>query len=784
MTDAKPTLRTRITAAAVLLAIAVFAAFALAEQRPPAPKDASAPKDGFSAERAMVHIEEIAKEPRPAGSAAHARVRAYIMGELVKLGWEPFVQEATVMRPAKDPADPPRIATVKNVYARRAGTKNHDAVVLMAHYDSRAMTPGASDDGAGTATLLETARALGDGPALDNDVMLLFTDAEEQGLLGARAFLEDLPEAARVGTLGVVLNFEARGDAGPVLMFETSDGNAPLVAALGAAPKPVTNSLARAIYKLLPNDTDLTVWLKAGFRAMNFANVEGVGRYHAPTDTPAHLDHGTLQQHGDYAVSLARVFGAMDLSSLDTKSDAIFFNFGPLLIRYPLGWSIPIAVLSSVAFFLFLVIGLRKGVIGWRGALMGAAATIGGPVVTFFVCGTVWGLLSGAHPEYMFIFEAPDGMQRLFGAGFVALGIAFVWAAQAFIAKRAKAVELAAGAGFVWTLMAVFMSVSLPEGSFLFVWPLFFFSLGWLFHVVRLDADDETKLAPAILHLVLGIVPVVLFTSLAGMLFAVAYGPLSGHVVAAVAAAGMTLLVFPMRLLLAPDRRIAPALALGAAAVFFSIGQSKNPNDAEHPRPDTLVYAVDADTKKAYWVSVNPTTDVFTVRAMEGATRTPLPAFLPFEDPEKVPVWAKETDAAPEPAAKLVVEKDDTADVRHVVFRVVPPPGALVLDLKIDAAGAPANAKVQGKEVPLLSSGALGFRYTAPPEKDGVVVELDVKKDGPVSIRAVTQRADFPKAQSELVGLRPPELMALPGGFLHEELLESDMTIVSRGFTL
>jgi hypothetical protein len=117
-----------------------------------------------------------------------------------------------------------------------------------------------------------------------------------------------------------------------------------------------------------------------------------------------------------------------------------------------------------------------------------------------------------------------------------------------------------------------------------------------------------------------------------------------------------------------------------------------------------------------------------------------------------------------------------------VAFRVVPPPGALVLDLKIDAAGSPSNVKVQGKEVAAMSSGAFGFRYTAPPAA-GVLVELDVKK-GPVPIQVVTQRADFPKAQAEAAGLRPPELMPLPGGFLHEEMLESDMTVVSRRFML
>jgi len=109
-------------------------------------------------------------------------------------------------------------------------------VALVCHHDSVPTGPGASDDGAGVAALLEAARALKAGPALQNDVILLFTDGEEAGLDGARAFAAGCPW---LKDIGLVLNFEARGVSGPVFMFETSVGNGPIIREFArAAPRP------------------------------------------------------------------------------------------------------------------------------------------------------------------------------------------------------------------------------------------------------------------------------------------------------------------------------------------------------------------------------------------------------------------------------------------------------------------------------------------------------------------------------------------------------------------
>ena len=71
----------------------------------------------------------------------------------------------------------------------------------MAHYDSVPCSPGASDDGMGTATVIETARAIAAGAPLRRTVVIVLTDGEEAGLLGAEAFMREHPLA---GTVHVV----------------------------------------------------------------------------------------------------------------------------------------------------------------------------------------------------------------------------------------------------------------------------------------------------------------------------------------------------------------------------------------------------------------------------------------------------------------------------------------------------------------------------------------------------------------------------------------------------
>jgi hypothetical protein len=299
--------------------------------------------------------------PHPTGSAANEAIRVRIVDELAKLGYQPGVQTAFAC------SEYGTCARVKNVLARLNGTEAGPAVLLAAHYDSVPAGPGASDDGQGTAAVLEIARALRSLPPPRNPIIILITDGEEDGSLGARAFVDLHPWAQHVRA---AVNIDTRGTSGPSLMFETGSANAWAVRLYAAhVAHPATSSISYAVYKMLPNDTDFTVFKAAGYQGFNFANIGDVVHYHTPLDNFENASSATLQHHGDNALSTLLALANTDLrnfaldSTLGTdelarssKHEAVFFDvFGHWTIWWHAGRTLVLAAL--VAVLLILQIG-------------------------------------------------------------------------------------------------------------------------------------------------------------------------------------------------------------------------------------------------------------------------------------------------------------------------------------------------------------------------------------------------------------------------------------------
>ena len=164
----------------------------------PAPQPAAAPDRQFSSARAM---DAAARRRRRAASHRVAAPRRacgdFIYGRLRELALDPHVQT----RRGRLAAQARVAAVVHNVVGRLPGRDPSRAVLLVAHYDSVPTAAGAADNGMGVAALLETARALRAGPPPRNDVIFLFTDGEERGLLGSQAFLQHDPWAYAAGVV-------------------------------------------------------------------------------------------------------------------------------------------------------------------------------------------------------------------------------------------------------------------------------------------------------------------------------------------------------------------------------------------------------------------------------------------------------------------------------------------------------------------------------------------------------------------------------------------------------
>jgi hypothetical protein len=297
----------------------------------PEPVGADAPDVVFSAVRAEAVLADLLQEGRPhvAGSPANRVVRDRAVRHLEDAGYSPEVQSLFHCNPRFGAC-----SRVENIIAVKPGRVGRDAVLLTAHYDSVWAGPGASDDGAGVAAILEIARMAADFPPFENDVIFLFSDSEENGLLGADAFARHHPSFARVKA---VINLEARGVTGPSMLFETGEGNRSLIRLFAKnAPRPVANSLVYEIYQTLPNDTDYSVYKEAGVTGLNFAFAKGVAAYHSVVDDANHVDLGSLQHHGDNAWSMLQALGERDLRKIASRENAGYIDiFGLSFSHYP-----------------------------------------------------------------------------------------------------------------------------------------------------------------------------------------------------------------------------------------------------------------------------------------------------------------------------------------------------------------------------------------------------------------------------------------------------------------
>jgi hypothetical protein len=361
---------------ALLLALIAAAMIAWSSARPPEPRPASAPAVEFSAERAMADVRQIAREPHPMGTPANRRVRDHLLARMTALGLSPQLRQGDALNHLTvDGELYVSAGTVQNIVGVLPGRdRTLPAVALMAHYDSVANSPGAADDAAGVAAALEIVRAIRAQGQPARDVMVVITDGEESGLLGANAFFGRDPLSRRIGLL---LNMESRGMSGRVQMFQTSARNGELIDLLRrTAKRPESSSLSVLVYEMMPNGTDLTESNKAGVPGLNYAFIGRQFDYHAATATAANLDRGTLQDLGDQVLSTSAA-AAFAPALPGPEPSAVYSQvFGDLILAYPAwaGWGVLLA--AAALALLGFVRARRSDAFPWLDVLRGAGAAL------------------------------------------------------------------------------------------------------------------------------------------------------------------------------------------------------------------------------------------------------------------------------------------------------------------------------------------------------------------------------------------------------------------------
>ncbi|MEU8148836.1 M28 family peptidase [Nonomuraea sp. NPDC048901] len=639
--------------AALLTLMAVIMLSAMADSTMQ-PLPATAPSAQFSAERALAHLKEFAAEPRPIGSPASGRARDYVAGQLRAAGLQVEIQRSVGGRSAAGLAT---FGQVDNIVGRLRGTGSTGTVLIAAHYDSAAMGPGASDDGAAVAAMIETVRALRTGPGMRNDIVLLMSDGEEDGVLGAEAFVRDHP-LGKAG--GVLLNWEARGVSGPSLMFETTAGNSRLVETfVHAVPAPRGHSAMVEVYRLLSNNTDFTPLTKAGFTGMNFAYIQRSSLYHTAGDSIANLNRGSLQHHGTNMLALTRALGNADLRTLTSDQDVTYFRALGTMITYPARLVWPLAVLALLAVAGLALLGRLRRLLSLPRLIMAAVSAVVPLVLSAALAQGLWELLVAWRPAY----DLMGGLlhrPRPYQAAIAVLCALAVLGWYLVLRRRLGPAALTVGA-LTWLAgLGVLCAQVAPGASFLFALPALLGSLGCL--AAALSRGPAWARAAAAM---LGpVTAAMLLPSLAGDVFdgmGLALGGVSALILALF---GLTVvpiaeLFLPdpatrrlpdpatqrlpdpaARLLPDPAARLLPDLAIRPKrAVLLPVslvalllttglvatGLAADDFDAGQPQRTHLAYVMDADTRTAHWVSADTDPPQWTKQYVSGHDTSGLP---------------------------------------------------------------------------------------------------------------------------------------------------------------
>ncbi len=732
----------------ILLAAVAVAVWALVKygEVMPAVAPADAPASQFSALRAEAVLARLLgpEVPHPASTPANAAVRARIIAEFAKLGITAGTYTGEGCFIEKHGATL-ACATVTDVIAPvLPGTGK--AIVMLAHYDSVPAGPGAADDESSVAAILESARALrAKGGTSLHPVIAVITDGEEYGLLGAAAFLDNPTLKAKVGA---VVNAEARGNQGQSRLFQTSPGAAGLIDLyadhLGSY---ATSSLYAEIYKFMPNDTDLTLFIRDGLPSVNFAFADNVAHYHTPLDTRANLSVASLQQQGDNMLGMTAALANTDFARLKTHDEIYLDIFGRWLPRLPQSWALPLSLVLLV--LLALAVALNRDGRGNRAETLRAAAVfpvllIGPAVLGWLLALIAQGLSGQPDPAYAHPLALRCSL---------ALAVLMV----TILVSRWAGLRASASAVWLWlAVLGVAAAALLPGISPYFLLPVLVATV-LLLATARLGWDslagEAALLISALASLVLWLGLCVSGETLMGLkLFALFTVP------AAVAAATLVPLLAARRVPLS-----AAGMCFAGAVIAAGIAGFEPAYSEIAPQRLNLNYVYDGASGKAVW-------------AADAAAPLPLAlrqAAIFSTTPEKpfAASWSRAW-LAPAPKGDLqapraaIVTNQMDGKLRRVTLALSGSPEAAMMWLMVSGKAGLSHVILGGKAIAAPSS-------WANEKQIGIVcmssdcaqasITLTMANNGPLALTLIERRVGLPPFAAGLLAARPKT--AVPSQF-------------------
>jgi hypothetical protein len=716
----------------VIIAATGWVSFRLLE--PPAVVPASEGDKIFSAERALSFLKEVAKEPHPGGTPAHDVVRDYILNYCKQMELETNLMDQTGLAVSTTSISAGR---AQNILARMKGTRAEKTILVMAHYDSQPNTPGAGDDGVGVAAMMEAIQLLKKEEPLANDILFLFTDLEECGMLGAEAFVS---QYARLDSIALIINLEARGNAGVGFTFEFSKLNGWMMRQYSrAVERPYANSFAYEIYKMMPNYTDFTVFKETNISGFNTALINGYAYYHSMVDRVENLDPRSLQHLGDILTQSLQHFGNLPLDNTKDEDMIFFTPFGSLLLLYPVSMDIP---LMAFAFFLWIVLvflGNRKRRIKGDSLFAGM-----GLFIAFFILSglLVWGLgqlILFVYPHYTNFYSnnfynATDYLWSVAGVVMLCFVLLFK-----NVASKDALVSVLFGTVFMLLLIMVGIKLYLNTGAYLVYYPVIILLIVYLalftWNVTRKDSPVLYGFAQAIV-----IIPALaLWLPIAHTIYVVFS--------LAMPVGAVVLLAFCVPFLL-PTLGFINSLGRVVAWIFpaaliltgLVLGHIHSVYTNRYPLQTELMYANDADSNVSFWISTQKKLDPWLAYYFQGTARENFDEFYP--DRGDV-FWKSEAPAQSFPKGKVEVVEDSLVDSkRHITLRVIP--DSISRGFRIYFVDNVLPLAINDRLIDASLVGELRFIQFYASTPGGTTIELEMQPGEPLDIWVIEQRPGLP----------------------------------------
>ncbi|NOT76169.1 MAG: M20/M25/M40 family metallo-hydrolase [Cyclobacteriaceae bacterium] len=589
-----------------LIAVLFLAFLTLRLNKPPEVVSDNAPDSVFSAKRAYTYLKVVAGAPHSTGTEENKIVRQYIADVCRGMGLETQMQNTTSVRKEGSSVI---AANVYNVIATLKGKQgNGKRLLVMSHFDSQPNTPGAGDDGAGVAAMLEVARIItASKKTFNNDIVFLFTDAEESGLSGAQGFAQD---TVMLKSIGFVLNVEGRGNSGVSMMFEVNPENGWAVRQyMQAAKYPVGNSMAYEVYKNLPNDTDYTIFRRAGISGLNSGFVDGYVNYHSPNDKPENLDLRSLQHHGDNLLGLVKHLGNISLEQ--TKApDITFFNVsGYWMMSYSSSLNIVLLIACSVLLVVLIVMGFRKKQVNVKGVVSGFFIYFGTLILMLLIGFGVTKLVLMMYPFYGRFYSSNSYNSAHYFIALTAIEATVFAFMYQWLSKKLALQSLLTGVLILEVILLNLFYIVMPSAAFLLLLPILSSIIGNIIVLHRGEQEKSYSDAWIVIN-ILCLIPAMLWLPLTISQMYTIFGL---EIIAAGIALVLGILLGLMLPVLVSAFEFRPKLIGIIAAVIFVIsivtGHLTSGFDEEHPLQSAVTYQLRGEENKAFWLTRSKTTD-------------------------------------------------------------------------------------------------------------------------------------------------------------------------------